>query len=425
MALFYRIAGFTALALSLNTAYAAASPKAPKKYTIEQFMATTSISGASFSPDEKQILFNSNESGIFNAYTIPVNGGKPVAMTKSTVDSTFAVGFFRNDNRILFTRDQGGNEQNHLFVRESGGEEKDLTPGDKLKAMFFGWTQDGNAFYVLTNERNPKFFDLYRYDAKDYARTMIYQNDDGITPSEISRDGKWLALDKPNTTSDSDIYLYNLATKEKKHITPHTEPATYEAATFDPESKKLLFKSNAGGEFTSIRSYELATGAVAEDEKAAWDLMGAWYSRNGQYRLSSVNQDGSTVLRVVDAKTGKPLPLPKLPGGEMRGAVFSDSGKLLAFYINGDRSPNNLYVYDLKTRKASKLTESLNKEINPDDLVEAEVVRFKSFDGTGFRPSITSRKALRRPARCRPWCSCTAALVDRLAAATARKSSTW
>jgi dipeptidyl aminopeptidase/acylaminoacyl peptidase len=387
MALFYRIAGFTALALSLNTAYAAASPKAPKKYTIEQFMATTSISGASFSPDEKQILFNSNESGIFNAYTIPVNGGKPVAMTKSTVDSTFAVGFFRTDNRILFTRDQGGNEQNHLFVRETGGAEKDLTPGDKLKAMFFGWTEDGNAFYVLTNERNPKFFDLYRYDAKDYARTMIYQNDDGITPSEISRDGKWLALDKPNTTSDSDIYLYNLATKEKKHITPHAEPATYEAATFDPESKKLLFKSNAGGEFTSIRSYDLATGAVSEDEKAAWDLMGAWYSRNGQYRLSSVNQDGSTVLRIVDAKPGKPLPLPKLPGGEMRGAVFSDSGKLLAFYINGDRSPNNLYVYDLKTKKANKLTESLNKEINPDDLVEAEVVRFKSFDGTVI-PSI-------------------------------------
>ena len=387
MALFYRIAGFTALALSLNTAYAAASPQAPKKYTIEQFMATTSISGASFSPDEKQILFNSNESGIFNAYTISVNGGKPVAMTKSTVDSTFAVGFFRNDNRILFTRDQGGNEQNHLFVRETSGAEKDLTPGDKLKAMFFGWTQDGNAFYVLTNERNPKFFDLYRYDAKDYARTMIYQNDDGITPSEISRDGNWLALDKPNTTSDSDIYLYNLATKEKKHITPHTDPATHEAATFDPESKKLLFKSNAGGEFTSIRSYDLATGAVAEDEKAAWDLMGAWYSRNGQYRLSSVNQDGSTVLRIVDAKTGKPLPLPKLPGGEMRGAVFSDSGKLLAFYINGDRSPNNLYVYDLKTKKANKLTESLNKEINPDDLVEAEVVRFKSFDGTVI-PSI-------------------------------------
>ena len=135
MALILRAAGLTVLALSLGGAHAAAAPKAPKKYTIEQFMATTSINGASFSPDEKQILFTSNESGIFNAYAIPVAGGTPVALTKSTVDSTFAVGFFRTDNRILFTRDQGGNEQNHLFVRELDGSEKDLTPGDKLKAM--------------------------------------------------------------------------------------------------------------------------------------------------------------------------------------------------------------------------------------------------------------------------------------------------
>jgi dipeptidyl aminopeptidase/acylaminoacyl peptidase len=387
MVLFYRAAGLAVLALAFNAAQAAAVSKVPKKYTIEQFMTTTSISGASFSHDEKQILFSSNESGIFNAYTISVNGGKPVPLTKSATDSTFAVGFFRTDNRILFTRDQGGNEQNHLFVRETDGSEKDLTPGDKLKAIFGGWTDDGKGFYVVTNERNPKYFDLYRYDTKDYARTMIYQNDDGITPNEISRDGKWLALNKPNTTSDSDIYLYNVETKEKKHITPHTEAASYDAAAFDPESRKLYFLSNAGGEFNTVRTYDLATGAVSEVEKSNWDMTGTWFSRNGRYRLSAVNEDGSTVLRIVEAKTDKPLSLPKVPGGEMRGAVFSESGNLLAFYVNGDRSPNNLYVYDLKTKKLAKLTESLNKEINPDDLVEAQVVRFKSFDGTVI-PSI-------------------------------------
>ena len=45
-----------------------------KRYTIEQFMATISIAGASFSADEKRILFSSNATGIFNAYTLPVEG---------------------------------------------------------------------------------------------------------------------------------------------------------------------------------------------------------------------------------------------------------------------------------------------------------------------------------------------------------------
>jgi hypothetical protein len=42
------------------------------EYTIEQFLDTTAIFGGSFSPDEKTILFSSNESGIYNAYTMPV-----------------------------------------------------------------------------------------------------------------------------------------------------------------------------------------------------------------------------------------------------------------------------------------------------------------------------------------------------------------
>ena len=361
--------------------------KQPKRYTIEQFMATTSVNGASFSRDEKQVLFNSNASGIFNAYVLPVGGGTPRALTSSTTDSTYAVGFFYNDDRILFTRDQGGNEQNHLYVRELDGAERDLTPGAKLKAAFAGWQPDGNAFYVSTNERDPKYFDLYRYDAKTYARTLVYQNETGRTVSAISRDGRYLALDKPNTTADSDVYLYDVQTRETKYISQHQGTASYSAQDFDPDSKRLLFATNDGGEFTRIRAYDLATGAVTDVEQADWDIAGTGYSRNGRHRISYVNEDGSIRMRVADSATGKPVALPKTGGGEMRGAVFSDSGNLVAFYVNGDRSPNNLHVHDFRSKKTTQLTRSLSPEIDPNDLVEAEVVRFTSFDGTVI-PSI-------------------------------------
>ncbi|MEN3274718.1 MAG: hypothetical protein V7631_508 [Massilia sp.] len=371
---------------------AKAAQKMPKRYTIEQFMATTAVTGASFSRDEKQILFSSNASGIFNAYVLPVAGGTPRALTNSTTDSTYAVGFFYNDDRILFTRDKGGDERNHLFVRELDGTERDLTPGDKLKASFAGWQPDGNGFYVATNERDPKYFDLYRYDAKTYARTLVYQNESGLTVQAISRDGRWLALGKPNTTADSDIYLYEVASRQVKHISPHQGTASYSAEAFDPDSKRLLFTTNDGGEFTRVRAYDLATGAVSDVEKADWDLVGTTYSRNGRHRISYVNEDGSIRVRVVEAASAaapgaeKPVPMPKLPG-EIRQTTFSPSGDLVAFYVNGDRSPNNLYVHDLRSRKTVQLTRSLSREIDPDDLVEAEVVRFKSFDGTVI-PSI-------------------------------------
>ena len=206
----------------------------PKQYTIEQFLNTTSISGASFSADESRILFSSNKTGIWNAYTIPVGGGTWTPVTTSTTDSTYAVSFFPNDDRVLITRDQGGNELNHLYVRTPAGEERDLTPGEKLKASFMQWAPDGSAFYVQTNERDAQAFDIYRYDAKTYARTLFYENKEAYFPAAVSDDGKWVALAKVNTTNDTDVYLWSAATKQTTRVTPHQGQASVLARRVRP-----------------------------------------------------------------------------------------------------------------------------------------------------------------------------------------------
>lgn len=368
-------------------ALAATPTAAPaKRYTIEQFMATTRISGASFSADEQRILFSSNASGIFNVYAMPVGGGTPQALTRSTTDSNYAVGYFPKDDRVLFTRDQGGNEQNHLYVRELDGTEKDLTPGDKLKADFAGWAHDDSAFYVQTNERDARFFDLYRYDAKTYARTLVYKNEKGLTVSEISRDGRWLALAKTNTTADSDVYLHDMRSGQTTHITPHQGVASYEAASFTPDSKRLLLLSNDGSEFSRLVAHDLAGGTKSEFEKADWDIVYSDYSHDGRHRITGINADSSIEVRIA-GPDGQPVALPPLPAGQIRGARFSRSGGKLAFYVNGDRSPSNLFVYDFGARQLRQLTQSLSKEIDPNELVEGRIVRFKSFDGLTI-PSV-------------------------------------
>src|SRR2546422_607924 len=126
----------------------------PKQYTIEQFMNTTRIQDSSFSPDEKSILFSSNKTGIFNAYAVPVAGGEAQQLTHSSKESTYSVSYFPKDSGILYTHDQGGNENNHLYVLEPGGKERDLTPGENVKASFHGWSRDDKAFYYSTNERD-------------------------------------------------------------------------------------------------------------------------------------------------------------------------------------------------------------------------------------------------------------------------------
>jgi dipeptidyl aminopeptidase/acylaminoacyl peptidase len=360
---------------------AQAVARQPKQYTIEQFLDTTSISGASFSSDESRILFSSNKTGIWNAFTVPISGGAWTPITSSTTDSTYGVSFFPHDDRVILTHDQGGNELNHLYVRTPAGEEKDLTPGDKLKAQFVDWTPDGMALYVSTNERDPKFFDIYRYDAKTYARTLLYENTDGYFPAEVSDDGKWIALEKVNTTNDGDLFVWNAETKKTTRVSTHTGDARFSSAGFDATSTYLYYVANDVGEFSALRRYALPTGQREDVYKTDWDVTFMSLSKKDRYRAIGVNADGRPKITVTDTTTNAPVALPVIPNAGVSSVTFARSETKAALYVNGDRSPNNLYVLDLATKEQTKLTDSLSPQIDPLDLVDVQTVRFKARDG--------------------------------------------
>jgi dipeptidyl aminopeptidase/acylaminoacyl peptidase len=366
--------------LALATVAAPAHAATPvRRYTIEQFMTTTTLRDISFAADEGSILLSSNQTGVFNAYRVPTTGGPLAPLTGSSRHTTYAVSFFPADDRFLYTRDESGDEMNHLYVLDPQGRAKDLTPG-KLKAAFQGFSGDGKAFYVTTNERDPRFFDLYRYDAATYTRTLVHQDDTGYQLGAISPDGRWLALRKPRTTSVSDLYLWDATTKETRRVSPEGAAGDFLPQDFDPQSRYLHYLTNEGSEFLRVRRYEMATNRHEEVEKADWDVLYSVHSKRGTYRVTGVNQDGRTVIRIVDVKTGKPVALPAIPQGDIAAVRISNSEKRVAFYVNGDRSPSNLYVWAFGDKEARRLTDSMNKEIDEAHLVESEVVRFRSFD---------------------------------------------
>ena len=363
--------------------------RAVRQYTIEQFMDTTRVGGSSFSSDESQVLFQSNKTGIFNVYSVPVSGGAAKQLTDSTKESTYAVSYFPADSRFIYTYDRGGNENNHLYVRELDGSERDLTPGEKTKANFLGWAFDRKSFFYSTNERDPRFFDVYEMALADFKPRLVYKDETGFDFGDISNDKRYIAFRKNGgSQADYDVYLYDTTTKELKNLTAHTGGDVVNTPeTFDPQSKSLYFLTDSGAEFQHVARYDLATGRTEVVEKAPWDVSYTYFSRNGKYRVTAVNQDARTVIKVYEAKTGREVALPKMPNGDITGVNISPSERLMAFYLNGDRSPANLYVYDFATKKAARLTDSLNPQIDAADLVDSEVVRFKSFDGVQI-PSI-------------------------------------
>ncbi len=367
------------------------APRQPAVYSAAAFHSTTSYRGASFSADESRLLISSDVSGVWAVYSVPTSGGEPELLTDSA-GPVFAQSYFPSDDRFLYTGDQGGNELNHLYVGSDGAGDVpegavDLTPGENVRASFAGWQADGGAFFVRTNERTPFAMDLYRYEVPppgtwDFARHRVFENDGAFSLGDVSDDGRWVALDRLNSNYDSDVYAYDLEAGRLVHASSHEGDVEHSSGGFTPDSAQLHYGTNEYGEFAQVWSYDLASGAPELVLAADWDVFGVSYSETGRYRVSAINEDGATAVEVLDTETGAPVELPDLPAGDVAGVRFSASDRLMAFYLSSDRAPSDLYVYDLEQGgEAVRLTESLNPEIDVEDLVTTEVIRYPSFDG--------------------------------------------
>lgn len=350
------------------------------RYTIEDFLETVNYGGASFSPDNSKLLVHSNRSGIFNLYAIPVEGGEPVQLTHSTTDSIFSAGYFPNDERALYLSDRGGNELFHVYVRELDGSVRDLTPGEGHRAVPSGWTYDRSRFLVSTNERDERFMDLYAYDPETYEREMIYQNDEAYGFGGISPDGRYLALSKAVTNADADIYLHDLETGETTLLTDDEEPVNNAPSGFAPDGR-LLYRTNRGSEFNYALARDLESGEETVLAEPDWDVMYAYYSYGGRYLVVGVNEDARTVLTLTDTMTGRPVALPEIPNASINSVSISMDESAMAMYASSSRMPSDLFAQNLPGGSPAQLTRSLSEAIDPDVLVDGEIVRFSSFDG--------------------------------------------
>ncbi|WP_296815276.1 S9 family peptidase [Brevundimonas sp.] len=364
-----------------------ASAEQHRTYSAAQFFQTTSYGlaaagGHAFSPDGSHVLISSDRSGVFNAYALPVAGGEPVPLTSSTDNATFAVSYFPNDGRVLFTADRGGDELNHVYVRNEDGSVTDLTPGNNLKAGFLGWSGDGSTFYLTSNARNPQAFDIVAFDASTLESRILFENSGEFFPSAVSPDGRWIVIDKANTSADSDIYLVDLlGSGEPELITEHEGDVAYGSYEFTPDSAALIYGTDENGEWNQAWRRDLSTGAVTPLVQADWDVMFVTYSPSGRYQVSALNADASTDLTITDTTTGRAVTLDGVPDGDLSSIRFNDDESRIAFAVVSDTSPADVFVADLATGQAQRLTQALNPEINESDLVEATIVRYEGEGG--------------------------------------------
>lgn len=353
----------------------------PKQYSIEQLYENLAVYGSGFNADETKILIGSNSTGIYNVYELNIADTLSKALTSSTKESFFAVNYLPQSSRFLYSADKGGDENSHLYLKsESDTSARDLTPWPKSTNSFFGWSADKKSMYVISNNRNPQFFDLWKLDTASWKPVMIYQNDSGLDPGGISKSERYIALTKSITSDKNELYLFDAKNKKMTRISNDNE-ATWNPMAFEKNDSVLYYTTSDGSEFSYLVKYHINSGKAEKLYEDKWDVAYMSLSENERFHTIFVNEDGKNKVLLFDHKTNQPIDFPEIKDGDVLGVDISESEKNLLLTVGSSTSPQNLYVYNLDKKNLKQLTSTLNKEIDQNDLVKAEVVRYKSFDG--------------------------------------------
>ena len=349
-----------------------------EQYSIETLMSNNRSSGGYFSKDASKLIYSSDKSGIFNIYEVDLKTNEETQLTDSEEESFFSRGYSPSTDEVIYSADIGGNENSHIYIIRDG-KSIDLTPGKNTKASFFGWTNDELEMYVISNYRDARFFDLYKIDIETLNSKMVFKNDRGYNLNSISNNDNYLVLSLNISRSEQKLFLYNVKSKQQVEIS--NQVANFSGQNFDKNDENYFYTTNYDSEFYYLMSYNLKNGERKIVFETDWDVAFSYLSKNNLYRVIAVNEDAQNKLTITNMSNQSNLNLIGFENMNINSVGFSDDEKILRVSAGSPNSPGDIYTYELSTNKLNKITSNLNSKVNPNDLVNAEVVRYKSFDG--------------------------------------------
>lgn len=349
------------------------------KYDVEEFFNNVAISGGYFSSSSDKLIYSSNESGIYNIYEVNINNGEASQLTHSEKESFFIRSYVPNSDAFIYSADKGGNEISHLYLQKKDGGLLDLTPGENEKSSFYKWSKDNSILYYLSNKRDSRYFDLYKMSVNDWKSSLIYENNNNMSVSSISDNEEYLLLSNSITTSENKFFLFELSSGKLIEIS--SMPGNYSSAGFSSDNKSFFYITDVGKEFAYLMEHNIGSGDSSVLFETNWDVMYSYLSKSEKYRVIGINEDGKNILKVYNEFENKEIKFPSFEDEDIIGLEFSETENKLRLSVGSSKMPNNLYVFDLNDKSLVKLTNSLNQNIDSKNLVNAKVIRYKSFDG--------------------------------------------
>jgi dipeptidyl aminopeptidase/acylaminoacyl peptidase len=364
-------------------------------FDIERYLNVRSAHGASVGPDGDRLSFLMDTTGVPQVWTLDEPGGWPEQRTFFDDRVTFA-SWSPERPELLVGRDRGGDERETLYRLDvAAGDIVDLTQHPDAKHWFGGWSPDGDRFAFASNRRDGAVFDVYVQDRTETGADaeLVHEGDGWLSVSGWSPDGDRLLVTESHSSFDQDVYVLDVATGTRRHLTPHDGDVRHLSANWGPDGEGVYIATDRDGDTLSLSRIDLDTGDHAPVEAAddattlagdEWNVDGVAVDEDSRRLVYSRNVDGYTELGVGELVAPGRLdhfPTPDLPPCVAGGVSFGPDGDRFALTVTRSDDTANVYVVDATTGVAERWTRASTAGIPRDSFVAPELVRYPSFDG--------------------------------------------
>jgi dipeptidyl aminopeptidase/acylaminoacyl peptidase len=364
-----------------------------------RYLEFRSASFRSWHPLRREMLIGTRFGNTTQIHLVKMPGGARRQLTFRAEPASGGAFRPKTGECFIFAQDTGGGEFYQLYRYDLTDGRVTLLTDGKSRNTGARWSKSGRQLAYASTLRNGKDNDIYVMNPDDpkSARRVFEASGGGWAVLEWSADERRLILGEYLSANESRLHLLDLTTGQAQRLSPQDpDKVVWAGAAFAADERSIFTTTDRGHEFTRLARLDVETRAVSFiDLGVAWDVESFDLSPDGAKLAVVTNEDGASVLRVLDARSGTETLRPKLPVGVIGGVSWHEDSRTLGFSLNAARSPTDAWSLDTESAELTRWTESETGGLDASQFAEPELVRIESFDGlkmSGFLFRPNARK---------------------------------
>ncbi|MGB0013424.1 MAG: S9 family peptidase, partial [Candidatus Sulfotelmatobacter sp.] len=347
------------------------TPKIPATLadTVGRYSDFRAASFESWDPDRREMLIETRFGDTAQVHQVKVPGAARTQLTFFPDRVAEAIYPPVKSNSFLFMKDVGGGEFFQLYRYDLATGDVTLLTDGKSRNVDPRWSYQGDRFAFGSTRRDGNDVDIWVVNANDpsSSRMVAQLEGGGWSVADWSPDSKQLLVTNYVSAAESYVWLMDVASGKKELLTPKsgTETVAYSNARFAKDGKSAYMTSDQDSEFQRLIKMDLASRKVTVLTPALnWDVDEFDLSNDGYWIAFEANEDGISILHVLDTTTNKEAAVPKLPVGVMYGIQWRSNSREIGFSLSTASQPYDAYSVDMVSGKIERWTFSETGGLN-------------------------------------------------------------